>query len=80
MTRSELLAFIGRDRALVASARTRYWDTTTPLQRLAVAEALRRHATALRPDWPSSALRGADLETHRRVIDALRGVKLAGNR
>ena len=47
-----------------------YWTA------LAVADGLRRHVKALRPDWPSAEDRERDLEVHARVSEGLRSVHL----
>jgi hypothetical protein len=74
-----LRAFALRPWAEIEEAKSRYWIARkaelSPAEALAVAEALRVHARALRPDWPSPAERAADLEAHARVAADLRRVR-----
>ena len=78
MDRDDILAFARRDWAMVAESKTRYWlarkRTLSAAELLAVGDGLRRHALAVRPDWPTDAERAADLATHERVTEALRAV------
>jgi hypothetical protein len=45
-----------------------------PAAGIRMADELRRHVLALRPDWPSEEERAEDMATHLRVIDVLRRV------
>ena len=78
MDRDDILAFARRDWATIAESKTRYWlerkRTLSAAELLAVGDELRRHALAVRPDWPTGAERAADLATHERVTEALRAV------
>lgn len=79
VTHDEIRAFAGREWRLVEESKRRYWSerkrALSPAEALAIGEGLRRHVRALRPDWPSSAERAADLETHARVAEYLRRVR-----
>ena len=81
VTRDELLQFARRDWSAVEEEKARYWarrkHDMTPAEALRLGHALRRHAAALRPDWPSDAERREDLDTHARVAEALRAVTRA---
>jgi hypothetical protein len=76
--RDDILAYARRDWSLVAEAKDDFWITRkralTAAEVLAVGDELRRHASALRPDWPTPADREADLAVHLRVTEALRAV------
>lgn len=78
MNRRDILAFAHRDWALVAEAKAEFWKERkrhlSPGDVLAVGDQLRRHAQAVRPDWPGEADRAADLDIHLRVTEALRAV------
>lgn len=71
-------AFVRRDWAQVARAKTAHWMAQkagrSAAEVLDAADALRRHAMTVRPEWPSDEDRAADLATHRRVSEALRAV------
>jgi hypothetical protein len=68
-------AFLERDWALVQRAkdehRRRRHAEGGAAEALRTVEALWQHARALDPGWPSAADREEDLETHRRVSEAL---------
>jgi hypothetical protein len=76
--RDDILAFARRDWSGVAEAKAEFWIASkrglTAAEILAVGESLRRHALALRPDWPSQSERDADLAVHVRVAESLRAV------
>ena len=78
--RDDILAFARRDWAQVAEAKTGFWrDQKRGLsaeQMLALGDQLRRHAQAVRPDWPSPRERDEDLAVHHRVAEALRAVAI----
>jgi hypothetical protein len=78
MDRDAILAFARRDWAMIAEAKTRYWmerkRDLSAAGLLSVGDQLRRHALAVRPDWPTDADRAADLAVHERVTEALRAV------
>jgi len=79
MNQDDLRSYAERDWELVAAAKQRYWierkRTLLPAQALAIAESLRLHARALRPDWPSADDRLEDAEVHSRVSASLRLVR-----
>lgn len=70
--------FMQRDWARVADSKTTFWRERKRGQPVAelltAADALRRHARALRPDWPSAQDRADDLAAHVRVSEALGAV------
>lgn len=72
----DVRSFAARDWELVERAKRRYWvarkSEISPVESLAIAEGLRLHARALRPDWPSPDERAADAEVHARVSASLR--------
>lgn len=78
MTRDDIVRFATRDWAAAARDKTEYWmahkATLSPAEVLQLGDDLRRHALAIRPDWPSDADRDADAECHYRVSEALRAV------
>ena len=78
MHRQDLLAFANRDWALVAEAKAEFWkerkSCLSPGDVLAIGDQLRRHARAVRPDWPRDDDVAADLVVHLRVTEALRAV------
>jgi hypothetical protein len=79
VTNEEIRAFAGREWARVEESKRRYWaerkKVLSPAEALEVAEGLRRHVRAMRPDWPSPAERARDLEVHARVSASLRRVR-----
>jgi hypothetical protein len=79
MRKEDLVAYAGRDWAAVAALKRRTWAELkrgmTPGDALALADELRRHAQALRPDWPTEEDRRADLAVHARVSESLRRVQ-----
>lgn len=76
MDRKDIVEFARRDWARIADAKTDVWlsrkRSSAPADLLAMGDQLRRHARAMRPDWPSEADRAADLAVHQRVAEALR--------
>lgn len=78
MDADDIRAFARRDWSAVAESKAGFWAerkrAMTPDEALAVAEGLRQHARALRPDWPDIRERDADLALHTRVAEALRAV------
>lgn len=80
MNRADIVAYATRDWRAVQEAKERYWaerqPSLTPEETLAIADGLRLHVNALRPDWPSVEDRERDLEVHARVSEALRSVHL----
>ncbi len=78
MTRDDLVRFAKRDWEAIADDKARYWAerkrAMSPVDALRLGDELRRHALAVRPDWPGEPDREADRETHRRVAEALRAV------
>lgn len=79
MTDDEIRAYAGRDWSLIDESKRGHWAERkkglSPAEALAVAEALRLHARAIRPDWPSLAERAVDIEVHSRVGACLRSVR-----
>lgn len=79
MTDDEIRAYAGRDWSLIDESKRRYWAERkkglSPAEALEVAEALRLHARAIRPDWPSPAERAVDIEVHAKVSSCLRSVR-----
>lgn len=75
MDRKAILEFVRRDWALVAGAKSAFWRKrkreSSAAEILAIGDQLRRHARAVRADWPSPAERAADLTAHARVAEAL---------
>jgi len=80
----DIRAFARRDWAAVADAKARFWaerkHTMTPAEALAIAEALRQHARALRADWPDDRERDEDFAVHLRVSEALRAAGIGRSR
>jgi hypothetical protein len=74
----DILAFARRDWSRVADAKAEYWLSLkggmTPTEILTLGDDLRRHARAVRPDWPAEVDRAEDLAVHARVAEALRAV------
>jgi hypothetical protein len=74
--RKDVLEFARRDWARIADAKTEVWlsrkQSSSPADLLGMADQLRRHARAMRPDWPSEDERAEDLAVHQRVAEALR--------
>jgi hypothetical protein len=79
VTPDDIKAYAGREWGLVEEAKRRYWverkQALSPAEALAIAEGLRLHVLAVRPDWPSAAERAEDLATHARVAGNLRSVR-----
>jgi hypothetical protein len=79
VNRGDIEAFAGRDWGLVEQAKRRFWSqrkrVLSPGEALAIAEGLRLHVRALRPDWPSAKERAEDLAVHARVAASLRSVR-----
>lgn len=84
MDADDIRAFARRDWGTVAKSKAGFWAerkrAMTPDDALAVAEGLRRHVRALRPDWPGIRERDADLAVHARVAEALRAVSAIQSR
>jgi hypothetical protein len=78
MTRDQVIAFAARDWQRLASSKTSAWRAArqhrTAAELLGAGDTLRRHARAVRSDWPAAADRAADLATHQRVSEALGAV------
>ena len=47
-------------------------SSSSPVELLVMGDQLRRHATAMWPDWPSEAERAAVPAVHQRVAEVLR--------
>ncbi|MCC6997113.1 MAG: hypothetical protein IT370_21040 [Deltaproteobacteria bacterium] len=77
-TRDEIRAFALRDWTTTAKLKSVVWRRWRRrhgwLASLRVAEDLRQHVQLVRPGWPDRSEREADLDSHLRVIDALRRV------
>ncbi|MBK5295689.1 MAG: hypothetical protein JJE40_00945 [Vicinamibacteria bacterium] len=75
MTRADLIAFARRDWAALDEEKARTWrDRKRSLGvegALGLADQLRRHVLAVRPEWPTSDERSDDLRHHVRVSEAL---------
>lgn len=84
MDADDIRAFARRDWNAIAESKAGFWaerkPAMTPDEALAVAEGLRRHARALRPDWPDIRERDDDLAVHARVAEALRAVSAIRSR
>jgi hypothetical protein len=78
MTRDDIVRFAARDWDAVARSKTAAWieqkARLSPAEVLRLGDELRRHAAAVRPDWPTDADRNADRAAHERVTEALRAV------
>jgi len=78
MSPEDLVRFARRDWAALADAKERQWlrqkRSMSPADALHLSDLMRRHALAIRPDWPSQTERERDMETHHRVGQALRAV------
>jgi hypothetical protein len=74
----DLRAFAERDWKLIQELKDRHWKESkralSPAELLRIGDGLRRHAQAIRPDWPTAAERDDDLEVHARVSASLRSV------
>jgi hypothetical protein len=79
MKPSDVKAYMNRDWTLVRDLKESYWaqrkQTLAPEEAFAVAEGLRQHVLALRPDWPDEDAREEDHAAHRRVSECLRSVR-----
>ena len=84
MNPEDIRAFVGRDWSAVAESKAAFWaerkQTMSAGEALAVAEALRLHVRALRPEWPDGRSREEDLAGHARVAEALRAVAIIPSR
>lgn len=78
----DIRAFAERDWARVAAAKTAHWRQQkrgrSATEILAAGDALRRHARAVRPDWPTARDRAEDVAAHLRVSEGLRAVGRTG--
>jgi hypothetical protein len=82
MTRDDLVRFATRDWTAIENAKAAFWVERkrgmSAAEVLALGDDLRRHASAVRPDWPTAADRAADHAAHARVSGALRAVTRLG--
>jgi len=80
--KEDLIAYARRDWAAVEERKRAHWAAAklTPDEALRIGDELRRHAAALRPDWPSAAERQDDCATHIRVAESLRSVDVTRRR
>ncbi len=53
-----------RDDRETRASKEAHWRSLTPLERLTLADELRRHALAVHPDWPTEEQRGEDYRDH----------------
>lgn len=78
MNRDDVVAFARRDWAAIAADKSRFWaerkSSMSAGDALAVGDGLRRHAQAVKPDWPDPVERADDLAVHCRVAEALGAV------
>lgn len=78
MTREDLVRFATRDWAAVEDEKAAFWvrrkREMSPADALRLGDELRRHALAVRQDWPTEADYAADHATHAHVNEALRAV------
>lgn len=77
--KEDLIAYARRDWAAVEERKRAHWAAAklTPEEALQIADDLRRHVAALRPDWPSREERQSDRATHIRVVESLRRVDVS---
>ncbi len=84
MRKSDILAFAHRDWAMLAESKAAHWakqkKSLGPAEAIRIGDALRRHARALHPGWPTEEDRAQDTATHARVASSLRRVRLRRNR
>lgn len=75
MTKADLIAFARRDWAALEDEKTRTWRThklSLGVEgALRLADELRRHVVAVRPEWPTPDERAEDLRHHARLTLAL---------
>ena len=75
MTASDIRNFQARDWRLIERSKSDYWvsqkATMTPTAVYELASELFAYARTLRPDWPNSAERDADLASHIRLAGML---------
>jgi hypothetical protein len=73
---TDLQDFLERDWRLIEKAKSDFWvarkAATTPSAAIELAEGLRQYIRSIKPDWPNSAERDADLAMHVRVAGMLR--------
>lgn len=76
MTVAEIRAFQARDWHMLERSKTDIWirqkEFMTPSALLEMASELSRYTRAQKPDWPNTAEREEDLETHCRLAGMLR--------
>ncbi len=76
MTPREIRDFQSRDWRLKERSKLDFWTgkkaTMSPTEVFQLASELFAHARALKPDWPDSAEREADLASHVRLAGMLR--------
>jgi hypothetical protein len=77
--KEDLIAYARRDWQAIAASKRQRWaaqkSQMSAADALRVGDALRQHAIALRPGWPSEEDRRNDLASHIRVAEMLRSVK-----
>lgn len=81
---ADILAFARREWLLAEDQKANFWadrkHTLSPVEAIRLGDELRRHALALRPDWPNAEERTEDHAAHCRVSEALRAVDLQRTR
>jgi hypothetical protein len=77
---SDIRAFAARPWAAIEAEKRSYWAAAkrdmTPLEALAVSEDLRKFTQQIRPDFPTTRDREADIEMHIRLSEGLRSVAI----
>ena len=80
----ELRAYVRRDWRLLAQTKRELWAARRRRMRaveaLRIGDALRAQVRAVRPDWPTSADRKADIASHMRLTEILRRAAPAAKR
>jgi hypothetical protein len=78
MNGPEVQSFLARDWRLIEQAKSAQWmaqkTAMSPSAAIELASELLQYARTLRPDWPNSAERQADLDSHVRVAGMLQRV------
>lgn len=76
MDPADIRAYVNRDWDLIAWTKLEYAISLAPADKLRIADELRRHAQAVRPDWPDAQALDEDLAAHIRVSQALRACRI----
>jgi len=84
MRKEDVIAFARRDWAALERIKRERWAeeraAMTAADVLGMGDALRHHAKALHPDWPTGDDRKKDLAVHLRVSECLRSVAATKHR